>query len=186
MDTPTLAPPRTRPAYDGPVTWADVCADPILQDLPFKIELDRFGRILMSPASTRHSRAQGQIARLLEGKLGGEAFPECAIRTAEGVRVPDVVWMSDDFAAALEADIEALAAAPEICVEVRSPSNPWGEMEEKIRIFLRAGAREVWVCEVDGRMRFFDAAGERAASALAPRFPAAVPLPGARPAPPSP
>ena len=189
MDAPTLAPVRSaapRPAYDGPVTWADVCADPLLQDLPFKIELDRFGRILMSPASTRHSRAQGQFARLLEGELGGEAFPECAIQTPEGVRVPDVVWMSDVFAAALAADVETLAAAPEICVEVRSKSNLWGEMEEKIRIFLAAGAHEVWVCEVDGRMRFFDAAGERAASALAPGFPAAVPLPGAPPAPPRP
>ena len=189
MDAPTLASlvaPRARPAYDGPVTWADVCADPLLQDLPFKVELDRYGRILMSPASTRHSRIQGRIAFLIEGQLGGEAFPECAIQTSEGTRVPDVVWMSDAFAAALSPDAEAMEAAPEICVEVRSPSNPWGEMEEMIGLLLGAGAREVWICEADGRMRFFDASGERPASALAPGFPAVVPLPGASPAAPHP
>lgn len=183
METQPLVPAAVlpcvpRPSYDGPVTWADVCADPLLQNLPFKIELDRYGRILMSPVATRHSRLQGRIARLLEAQLGGEAFPECAIRTADGTRVPDVVWMSDAFASTLQPDTEAMLVAPEICVEVRSRSNVWAEMEEKTRIFLAAGAREVWICEVDGRMRFFDAAGERSASALAPGFPAIVPLPG--------
>ena len=181
METQTFAavPIRApRPSYDGPVTWADVCADPLLQNLPFKIELDRYGRILMSPVATRHSRLQGRIARLLEAQLGGEAFPECAIRTADGTRVPDVVWMSDSFASTLQPDTEVMLVAPEICVEVRWRPNVWAEMEEKTRIFLAAGAREVWICEVDGRMRFFDAAGERSASALAPGFPATVPLPG--------
>ncbi len=177
MDIPTLDPPRsTRPAYDGPVTWADVCADPLLQDLPFKIELDRFGRILMSPTANRHSRTQGQVARLLMEILGGEAFPECAIRTAEGVRVPDVVWISEAAISRLDPDVEVMTVAPEICVEVRSPSNPWGEMEEKIRIFLAAGAQEVWICEVDGTMRFFGPDGEQTSSALAPAFPIRIDL----------
>ena len=72
--------------YDGPLTWAQVCEDASLNDLPYRIELDRYGRLLMSPVSTRHSRLQGRIARLLEDALGGEAFPECAVLTAEGVR----------------------------------------------------------------------------------------------------
>jgi hypothetical protein len=36
--------------------WADVLADRSLRDLPYKIELDRNGNIIMSPASNRHGR----------------------------------------------------------------------------------------------------------------------------------
>ncbi len=176
MDAPTLDPPRpTRPAYDGPVTWADVCADPLLQDLPFKIELDRFGRILMSPPFAGHARRQYRIARLLEDALGGVPATECPVATSDGVKVPDAVWMSDAFARAHQ-DEDVYRTAPEICVEVQSKSNPWGEMEEKVRLFLAAGAHEVWICEVDGTMRFFGPDGERGRSTLAPDFPARIDL----------
>ena len=42
----------------GTMTWADVMAHPQLQDLPFKIELNRWGRIEMSPASNEHGKVQ--------------------------------------------------------------------------------------------------------------------------------
>jgi len=32
--------------------WAEVLSNPFLQNLPFKIELNRFGTILMSPPPT--------------------------------------------------------------------------------------------------------------------------------------
>ena len=179
MDTPTLAPaPTAAPAYAGPMTWADVVAHPSLRDLPFKVELDSFGCILMSPASNRHSLLQGRIERLLGEHLGGEAFPECAITTLEGVRVPDVVWMSDARVEAMDLDELTLHVAPEICVEVRSPSNVWAEMEEKVQIHLAKGAQEGWICEVDGAMRYFGYEGERGPHALASDFPTHIPLPG--------
>lgn len=31
--------------------WASVISNPLLQNLPFKIELNKWGKILMSPAS---------------------------------------------------------------------------------------------------------------------------------------
>jgi hypothetical protein len=34
-----------------PMTWSDVLADPSLQNLPYKIELNRAGRIEPSPVS---------------------------------------------------------------------------------------------------------------------------------------
>ena len=177
MDAPTLDPPRpARPAYDGPVTWADVCADPLLQDLPFKIELDQFGRILMSPTANRHGRRQGRVLVKLEELLGGAAAVEIGITTPVGTRVPDVVWMSEAFLDTITEDDDVFAVAPEICVEVRSPSNVWGEMEEKMRLFLAAGAHEVWICEVDGAMRFFGPDGERNRSTLAPGFPVRIDL----------
>jgi Uma2 family endonuclease len=159
-------------AYSQPLTWEDVCGDPSLKDLPYRIELDRYGRLLMSPVSNRHSRLQGRIARLLEGALGGEAYPECAIYTAEGVRAPDVVWMSDSFASTIPEGVLALERAPEICVEVRSPSNSWEEMEEKITLYLAKGAKEVWLCDLDGAVTFFSHEGQIEPSRLAPDFPA--------------
>lgn len=169
---PDAAP--TVPRYDAPMTWADVCAHPALQDLPFKIELDGYGRLLlMSPASTRHSRRQGALQRLLTEHLGGEAIPECAVETSEGVRVPDVAWLSEAFIAAHE-DEDVFTVAPEICIEVMSRSNPWGEMEEKVVLYLAKGAQEVWICEADGRLRWFGHEGERAASVLVPAAPASI------------
>jgi Uma2 family endonuclease len=56
--------------------------------------------------------------------------------------------------------------APEICVEVASPGNTEKWLLEKAAAYLDAGAREVIVVELDGRIRFFDACGERADSAF--------------------
>ena len=33
------------------MTWEEIINDPTLQNLPFKIETNRFGQILMSPAT---------------------------------------------------------------------------------------------------------------------------------------
>lgn len=54
--------------------WQDVLADKSLRDLPYKIELNEYGNIEMSPASFTHSRFQGKLAALLSVQLGGEVF----------------------------------------------------------------------------------------------------------------
>jgi Uma2 family endonuclease len=64
----------------------------------------------------------------------------------------------------------ALERAPEICVEVLSPSNSKPEMEEKRALYFGAGAREVWICGLDGKMEFYTA-DLSAASRLCPMFP---------------
>ena len=38
--------------------WDEVLRDPSLQDLPYKIELDAWGKVETSPASNRHGRLQ--------------------------------------------------------------------------------------------------------------------------------
>ncbi len=73
------------------MNWFEVCRDRRLADLPYKIELDKWGKIIMSPATRNHSRLQGRILRLLNQLLSqGEALPECAVNTAEGTKVADV------------------------------------------------------------------------------------------------
>jgi hypothetical protein len=42
--------------------WAEVMNDRSLRDLPYKIELNIYGKIEMSPANNRHARLQGYTA----------------------------------------------------------------------------------------------------------------------------
>lgn len=140
--------------------WADVIADKTLQNLPYKIELDRYGNILMSPASNRHGRLQLWIGSFLERSLGGEALAECSIDTPEGVKVADVAWCSLEFLDRHGYETP-YTAAPEICVEVRSPSNSEEEMLFKVRLYLAQGAKEVWIVFETGGVRFFGPEGER-------------------------
>jgi hypothetical protein len=96
--------------------WQEVCENKYLHDLPFKIELNRFGQIVMSPAKKKHSVYQGEIEYLLRRlKQCGKVFPECPIQTTDNVKVADVVWMSTERYQQTE-DEEVLSIAPEICV----------------------------------------------------------------------
>jgi Uma2 family endonuclease len=153
--------------------WAELCNDTSLHDLPFKIELNAYGTMEMSPASTRHARYQAAITHQLATQLPhGTVLTECAIATAdEGVRLPDVAWASPDFVKR-HGDATPLPQAPEICVEVLSPSNTEAEMEMKTRVYLEAGALEVWIVAVSGAIQVHNAQGLQAAS----RYPVTVTL----------
>ena len=158
------------------LTWMDVIEDRSLQDLPYKIELNRYGKIEMSPASNKHVRLKGALHRLINPVLPErESIPECSVQTTSGVRVPDVAWGSREFFEG-QRDRTPFSVAPEICVEVVSPSNAVAEMREKIALYLEAGAREVWLVDLDGDIRFHDARGERPMSGFGV-FPLRLELP---------
>jgi len=96
--------------------WEEVCENKLLQDLPFKIELNKWGQIIMSPVKIKHSFHQGRIQRLLESLLNsGEVMPECAIDTSDGVKVTDVVWYSEERFDKIQDEVSASIAA-EICI----------------------------------------------------------------------
>lgn len=80
------------------MNWQQVCEDPSLQDLPYKIELNEYGQVVMSPASNQHGRQQARLAILLtQHGPEGEVISECSIDTPKGVKVADVVWASPPF-----------------------------------------------------------------------------------------
>ncbi|MDP2902138.1 MAG: Uma2 family endonuclease [Methylovulum sp.] len=143
--------------------WQDVLADKSLHDLPYKIELNRQGHIEMSPSSFIHSFLQGELATLLKNQLGGRIFTELAIQTHSGVKVPDVAWGSDDYFQQHRHELCA-SSAPEICVEIISPSNSTREMHKKITLYLKSGALEVWLVDEQGQVRFFNADGQQPCS----------------------
>jgi Uma2 family endonuclease len=153
--------------------WAELCKDTSLHDLPFKIELNGYGVMEMSPANTRQARYQAAITGELMRQLPhGTVLTECGIATAEeGVRVPDVAWASPEFVKR-HGDVTPLPQAPEICVEVLSPSNTKEEMAMKIRTYLTAGALEVWIVSVSGNIQVHSAEGPQANS----RYPVTITL----------
>ncbi|MES2707287.1 MAG: Uma2 family endonuclease [Verrucomicrobiota bacterium] len=170
-------PPRGEQIAFNRRRWEEVCADRTLARLPGKIETNAHGTVLMMPPpSGNHSSRQGEIAFILRSLLGGRAIPECPISTIDGVRAADVGWYSDARFARVQGQI-AFETAPEICVEVISPSNtPW-EMREKRQLYFEAGAEEVWLCAEDGAMSFFHRAEPDeilARSFRCPEFPQAV------------
>jgi Uma2 family endonuclease len=148
--------------------WQDVCEHPSLQNLPFKIELNEQGQILMSPVKVYHSAFQGKITRLLPEH--GVVLPECAIKTAKGTKVADIAWCSEQRFKIIEREVEC-SIAPELCIEVLSSSNTTIEMVEKKQLYILAGAIEFWVCTEDGEMMFFNANEQLKKSNLVPSFP---------------
>jgi Uma2 family endonuclease len=154
------------------MNWLDVCDDKNLQDLPYKIELNRHGQIVMSPTRNWHGYFASKIAHLLREEMsGGETLVECAIETADATKVADAVWVSDDRFQIIK-DQASCSIAPEICVEVISPGNSNSEIESKRALYLAAGATEVWICDQKGNMRFFNKSAKMHRSKLCPDFPA--------------
>ena len=160
------------------MNWTEVCEDRTLANLPYKIELDKYGKIIMSPAKKKHSKLQIRIQRLLLKLLrGGEPLPECAVETLEGTKVPDVAWISDARWASMDPNEASCSVAPEICIEILSASNTREEMlgtpekAGKRELYFQSGAVEFWICTESGRISFYDSSGQIRKSKLCPEFP---------------
>ena len=129
---------------------------------------------MTSEAQLPHSEhLQGALAvELMQQLPDGVTITECPIVTDSGIRVPDLAWASAEFMTRHEGR-SPLPRAPEICMEVISPSNLLTETTEKSRAYLAAGATEVWLVTEDGTIRIVDRSGEKTRSA----FPINVQLP---------
>jgi Uma2 family endonuclease len=152
--------------------WQEVCENPSLKNLPFKIELNKQGQLLMTPVKVNHSLLQGKIIGLLYRHLqNGEALAECAIHTRQGTKVADVAWASNEKLAVIRGEVEC-SIAPEICVEIMSSANSKREMHEKKALYFECGAVEVWISDNRGNIAFYSRTGKIQGSELAGAFPA--------------
>ena len=156
--------------------WHRVLNDPQLRELPYKVETNEHGQIVLSPHKPQHGLRQSRIIDLLRDHLqdDGVRAVEFAVETRKGVKVPDVVWLSAERLARVPDDAEASPVVPDLVVEVLSEGNTASGIAEKRRLYLDEGAREVWTCAPDGTLTFYDADGARDASALVPSFPSTV------------
>jgi len=143
--------------------YREMCDDARFSNLPGKVELDLWGQVLMTPASTYHGRIQGRLCQKLAA-LGGETLIEVGIATHLGLFVPDIAWARTPFIRAHGSETP-LTRAPELCIEVVSPSNSIKEMAEKRTAYLAAGAEEVWLVYPEARRcEFYGSRGRLTAS----------------------
>jgi len=154
--------------------WQEICENPILHNLPFKIETNKWGKIEMSPASNEHGIYQTLLVEKLLGlSTQGKPLTECSVQTSSGVKVADVAWASYDFYKVHKRACPYLQS-PEIMIEIISPSNSRAEMNEKKQLYFDIGAREFWLCDKNGQMSFFNADKQLALSELMPTFPTLI------------
>lgn len=154
--------------------WDEIVRDPSLQDLPYKVETNARGQLILSPHKRRHSIQQRKVEKHLAALLsGGDAYPQFPVETQDGVKQPDVVWVSDARLKEIDETGDPSPLAPEICVEVMSVANSEEEMQEKRALYRDAGAEEVWIVAEDGTVRFFGEE-ELEQSRLVPEFPTRI------------
>ena len=135
--------------------WEEIMSDRSLSSIQCRIETNAHGNIIVtSPASGGHSSRQSSILVMLQNRLGGRSLAECPVSTINGVRAVDVGWYSEARYRAVRGQL-VFDIAPEICVEVISPSNTISELKEKKQLYFEAGANEVWLCKLDGSMEYF-------------------------------
>lgn len=136
--------------------WSEITSDPLLSELPYKVETNRRGQLILSPHKAAHADLQGDLIALLsEHAEEGRARPEFPIVTAKGTKVADVVWITAERREQMKETGDPPTLAPEVCVEVMSDSNDWDEMNEKRALYREAGAEEVWIVTDDGAIHFF-------------------------------
>ncbi len=153
------------------MNWQEVCEHPELRNLPFKIELNERGQIVMSPAKVYHSLYQAEITYLLRSMLkGGKTLTGCAVKTPKGTKVADAAWASSERLERIRHETEC-SVAPEICVEVISSDNTADEIKEKTALYFEMGSEEVWICKADGSLEFYCSDGKSECSARVPNFP---------------
>src|ERR1035438_7365986 len=95
-----------------------------------------------------------------------------------GVKAADVAWASPKCLKELGEKV-CFPCAPEICVEVLSPSNTEAEIQEKAKLYFDAGANEMWLCAPDGGISFLGPTAMQC-SRLCPQFPKQVEYIGSR------
>ena len=128
----------------------------------------------MSPTKYLHGIYQVRMGEVIKKYLpDGIVSTETAIYTRKGVKVPDAAWASYEFFKLHRDELE-LSQAPEICIEILSPNNSVKEITSKRKLYFERGALEVWTCDLNGKVRFYDRTGELEASGLAIGFPLSI------------
>ena len=103
----------------------------------------------------------------------GTVIAECSVETSEGTKVADVAWASTQFILTNK-DMTPFVEAPEICIEILSPSNNAAEMDEKKELYFARGCKEFWVCDSEGNIKFYKYTGELEHSPIFSEFPHVV------------
>lgn len=101
-----------------------------------------------APASHIHDILVAHLIRLLgvhADQFGYLAASQAGFRMMSGnIRSPDVSFTSDERLPQGPAEEGFGDAAPDLCIEIISPSESVGEMTTKVDEYFDAGAQQVW------------------------------------------
>ena len=135
----------------------------------YRYDLLKGDLIRVSPAGLRHSRLAAEIARrlgnfLLERlHLGVVVGAETGFRLSQDpdtVLGPDAAVVRSARLPGPEAQVGFLELAPDLAVEIVSPTDRWTTVNSKVDAYLSAGVRLVWVVEPGPRaVRVYSAEG---------------------------
>ncbi len=147
---PTAEPIRI-PRQDQPWTITDLWA---LADSNMSYELVRGELLAMSPASP----VQGRYASRLNVALGGyveehelgEAYVsepgfKLELGPEQTVRSPDLAFVSEERIPSPDEESGFWALAPDLAVEIISPSETAQMVQDKVQDYLLAGVRLIWL-----------------------------------------
>ena len=124
------------------------------------------GELVMTAApNLAHQKVLFRVARLVEDfvlERGlGEVFiaPTDVVLSDTNVVQPDVIFVSKDRKSIL--GVDNIRGAPDLVVEVISPTNPERDLVRKREIYARHGVGEYWIADPDARsMRVMVMEGE--------------------------
>jgi Uma2 family endonuclease len=111
------------------------------------------GELIPLPSATpRHAKIRDLVSRLtwnyFERNPIGGSFGEIDCRLGEHtVRQPDVSIFLSERLKQMDLDKIPVPFAPDIAVEVLSPSEKAMAVRRKVRDYLRAGSKEVWLLD---------------------------------------
>jgi Uma2 family endonuclease len=118
-----------------------------------RLELVRGAIIAMPPSFGGHSRTAGRLAALLGHHVIANGLGE--IYTAEGgfllgrnpdtVRAPDLAFIQASRITPAASGLGWIPVVPDLVAEVVSSGDRPGEVADKVRMWLDAGVRLVWV-----------------------------------------
>jgi Uma2 family endonuclease len=126
-----------------------------LPDLGRPTELVRGQIVEMNVPYARHGQICARISHLLQcyldvSDIGHVLINDAGVileRNPDTVRGPDVTFISYDKVPKGRLPAKYFEASPELIVEVRSPSDRWGKLLQRVGDFLTAGTQVV--CVID-------------------------------------
>lgn len=118
-----------------------------------RFELDRGALVRMPPAGAVHSAIALRLGRLLAehvdaAALGVVVGADCGFvlaRQPDVVRAPDAAFVARERVPPAGPPSGFWPLAPDLAVEVASPSDRVEDLDEKIAQYFAAGTRLVWV-----------------------------------------
>jgi Uma2 family endonuclease len=132
-----------------------------------RFELDE-GTLVAKPTLTfRQSLIRQQIAERLRDFVKKHRLGEITLGTdfclgPKTVRNPDIAFVTTEHLKNIDIDISPAPGAPALVIEVVSPDHSVDDLMAKIRQYLAAGSRAVWMVYPGDRLvEIHDAAGTR-------------------------